>query len=110
MPSGHESPHYQEKDGHTSIEFDGRDKVPRQHIETSTSSPATGAGNTRDALQWAQARLMVEVIGHPLRDGAGQNDSDQPQQQRSIPHVPPWFSRCSPTRLVDLALPKSKLH
>ena len=110
MPSGHESPQDQEKDGDASVEFDGRDEVPRQHIETSACTPATWAGKTRDALQWAQAWLMVEVIGHPLRDGAGQNDSGQPQQQRSIPHVPPWFSRCSPTRLVDLALPKSKLH
>jgi hypothetical protein len=110
MSSCHESPHYQEKDGNAGIEFDGRDEVSRQHIETSACASTTRASDARDALQRAQAWLMVEVVGHPLRDRAGQNDSGQPQQQRSIPHEPPWFSRCSPRRLAGLALPKSELH
>jgi len=110
MPSGHESPQDQEKDGDASVEFDGRDEVPRQHVETSACASTTGASDARDALQRAQAWSMVEVVGQPLRGRAGQNDSGQPQQQRSIPHVPPWFSRCSPRHLAYLARPKSKLH
>ena len=110
MPSGHESPQDQEKDGDASVEFDGRDEVPRQHVETSACASTTGARDARDALQRAQAWLTVEVVGQPLRGRAGQNDSGQPQQQRSIPHVPPWFSRCSPRHLAYLARPKSKLH